>query len=139
MDWQQTKGNMGLRGRGRKGGISAHLAWQAFQQVIAAYVETKEAQPIGASSIYLDTGEVSHRLTIDGINFCVDTEKATTEALQNDPVLLQTWEHLALELPANQNHANDVIQRCGREYLRRGLVPNVYFRRVKYGRRRGTT
>lgn len=126
---------MDRRKRGRKG-ISAHQCWKAFQIVQAAYLETRERQPFGASTAYLDDGERSTRLTIGGIEFCIDIEKATETALQNDAVLLDAWERLALEEKVDSHIANDIEQRCGRMYVQRGLLPQTYFRRSKYLRQK---
>ena len=126
---------MKLKNQGR-GFISAHTAWETFDEVQKAYMHVKEGQPFGASTIYLDDGERSNRLTIPGIEYCIDVENATRAALQDDSVLLEVWTKLALEQPTYSNQANDVTQRCGREYLKRNLMPCIYFRPNKYLRRR---
>jgi hypothetical protein len=129
------KGEMKQKHQGR-GFIAAHVSWEAFQEVVKAYMHCKEGQPLGASTIYLDDGERSNRLTILGLEYIIDIELATRAALKDDANLLEVWTQLALEQPTDPNQAHDVTQRCGREYIKRALPPAQYFKVNRYPQRR---
>lgn len=121
----------GLRRNRSRSELSA-LHADVFKAVIAAYVKTRELQPVIASRIDPDPSSRSQKLTATAIEFCIDIEHATEKALANEPVLQKAWFALALEEPVDPEIERRVIERCGRVYFARRLAPWLYWRPNRY-------
>lgn len=109
---------------------------RAFDGVIPIYIANKFISPVRSSLACLDLTNPSslHRWTPDSVCIVVDTEHAIEKALKNDVFLLDKfWQWFVLEevdpisagsktVEESKLHG-EIVQRCGREFRRRGLYP----------------
>jgi hypothetical protein len=116
----------------RSGPLPFRVCKEACEQVQKTYNTVRHSQPVGASGVYFELGEPhSQRLTVTGIEFICDVEKATNAL--GKPALLRTWARMTVGLPVDRQLENIVIQRCGEIYLKRGLAPvGRYFHQNRY-------
>jgi hypothetical protein len=131
MGTQKPAEHANQRARERGGRFDRYL--KIFQAVTKAYVETKQSSPVCAHVIDPDATERSQRLTVDGIHYLVDVERATALALTDAPELQPIWFRLAAEKPVEPKLAKEVITRCARIYQSHSLQPWLYFRPFRLG------
>jgi hypothetical protein len=107
-------------------------ARQRFWRVVRAFNEVSLLSPIVA--INPDPLAKCTKLDVVGIHFLCDVELATRRALGHNPALLDQWQRLIHgdDVP----NATNIIDRCSRVYHARQLLPYLYFRNQKQGRRR---
>ena len=110
--------------------------FQAFAAVLRVYITAIEhSHPHGSSLSLLDITVRPVKWTPDLAHTLIDCENAVGAALGNDPLLLEKFGQwfIAPELlpgvdvpiltrESTKLHSS-IIQRCGREFLRRGLYP----------------
>jgi hypothetical protein len=101
-----------------------------FERVTAAYIDISEL-PLLIALDYDPDATRSRTLTHDAINFRIDVERATEQALADFPALQRAWFHLACGDKVDVATQRAVITRCGRFYQQRGLDPNKYFLRYR--------
>jgi hypothetical protein len=104
-----------------------------FERVLNVYLDSKLCQPYGSSLSILDSTLRSSmkRWTPDTAHTAIDFENATKKALANEPELQAKFEPWFLcpddERPhlvgADMRPYNRIIQKCAREFLRRGMFP----------------
>jgi hypothetical protein len=117
----------------RRGLLPYRICERTFAKVQSMYAAIRNSQPIGASSVYFEPGESrGQRLTANGIEFAVDVEHAVARALEGNELLQATWAKMALGEQVEPDLSTLVIQRCGAIFVRRGLMPDQYFRRNRY-------
>lgn len=102
-----------------------------FHQVASTYIRMRSLSPVTAFRID-DEEKPNLKLGADTIHLCIDTERATAKALGNDPALLAQWQQLA-EGTTQVPDASKIVQRCGRVYEQRRLIPHRYFQHVRRG------
>jgi hypothetical protein len=116
----------------RRGTLPLHTCQWTFERVQKMYAEIRQSEPIGASSVYFQLGESrGQRLTAASINFCIDAERATAKALENNRALMDVWQKLLIGESVELDAASTVIRLCGELYVQRGLEPTQYFRHIK--------
>src|SRR5260370_31900614 len=109
-----------------------------FWRVAEAYRNTRQLSPVIA--INLDpAGFVGRKLGADAIEYLCDIELASGQAL-NSPALYRQWLELVHgeegeKLAPATKELN--IHRCARLYSLRGLLPHLYFRRIRTKAGRG--
>ena len=110
---------------------------RCFQAVTKSYTHIKSLAPIVACQISNDDPTSrSEKLTIDGIHFTVDVERATERALSDRPELQPVWFRLVAGETVEPKLARQTITICGRIYAANKLEPWRYFRRNRYPQRR---
>jgi hypothetical protein len=110
------------------------IAAKTFWSVARAYSEALEAHPVVALN-YNDEEPPNRRLGPALIEFKVDCERIAKKALGNDQGLYANW----LKLIDGQDvpNANHIIRRVGNAFMKAQLVPWLYFRKIRLGRKRG--
>ena len=104
-----------------------------FESVLKFYLEAKLRQPYGSSFVLLDSSLRSsiRRWTPDTAHTIADFENAAKHALKNAPELQANFDRLFLD-PENDRAQialgdmpihNRIVQKCAREFLRRGMFP----------------
>jgi hypothetical protein len=104
---------------------------KAALETIAAWVKIRSLAPIVSSNPDPDPIKRSERLSYPMIDWVCDIESATSKALANLPNLQLCWFDIALEKPVIASQRYEVLQKCGREYSARELMPWVYWQRSR--------
>lgn len=102
-----------------------------FHQVASTYIRMRSLSPVSAFRID-DEAAPNLKLNAEVIHFCIDVERATAKALNNDPALLAQWQQLA-EGTTQVPDAAKITHCCGRVYEQRRLIPHQYFQHVRRG------
>jgi hypothetical protein len=109
----------------------------SFCAVVAEYTRVKQLSPVVAANYDPENFGRSTKLHPGLIDWLVDVEHATTEALRDRPDLQAAWFKIALEEPVDLHLERQTIERCGRFYVARKLEPYRYHFRDRYPKRKG--
>jgi hypothetical protein len=124
-----------MRKSSSPGGIRSFSFQKAlFEQVAQSYVETKNLSPVTASNPDIDA-PLSKKLSFIAVDFLVDVERATEQALKDFPDLQKTWFQLVNgDLNVDPKLAEITIRLTAMVYHERSLDPALYFRTLRRGR-----
>jgi hypothetical protein len=106
---------------------------RVFDQVIQAYLELSEYQPLVA--INCDEFARTYKRSVEVSHFLCDVELATKRASAT-PDLYLKWQSLITGEQVEHETAAHIVNRCARIYQARELAPRLYFRTIKTARRR---
>ncbi len=114
-----------------------------FWRVVEAYRNTRQLSPVISPVIAINpdhAGFVGRKLGADEIEYLWDVELAGKRAV-NSPALYRQW----LELVQGEEGENLapatkelIVHRCARLYSLHGLLPRLYFRRIRTKAGRGS-
>lgn len=118
--------------RSQKQGEQYRKHFFLVERVLNAYVRVTEL-PLLAVMNYDPDAPQQHTLGRASLDFKLDVEQATEEALDGFPALQQAWISLALgeKVPAATQRA--VVTKCGKAYQKSHCDPNVYFHHFRRG------
>jgi hypothetical protein len=103
-----------------------------FWAVAQAYISVLETPPLVAISY--DDERPNRKLSAQMIEFKADCDNGVKVALNNNPSLIDDWNRLIRgDKVPNQN---DIIAKVGKTWRKFHLIPHVYFRVIKKGRKR---
>lgn len=97
--------------------------------VIEAYVRIRQLEPVVSSNPDPDPNTRREKLTYGLIDWIADIEMATEQALKDRIDLQSAWFSMALDESVDLRLRSEVVSRCGRVYVGRGLEPWKYWRR----------
>jgi hypothetical protein len=104
--------------------------------VARAYREAKELPAIAAINYDPNPTTQSRKWTPESCHFTLDVENAVFHALRNSSYkreLRATWEHLQDESNMAKRDARSLIRLLAPIFAARGLSPERYFQRIRYG------
>jgi hypothetical protein len=106
-----------------------------FFAVLRGYTNVLETPPIVAISY--DPDVPSRKLGAQMIEFLADCDIGVRVALNGNPSLIEDFARLLQgdKVPSQ----TDIINKVGREWRKRRLIPQEYFRVIKQGRKRPPT
>lgn len=109
----------------------------SFHAVVEEYVRVRHLSPVVAQNYDPESVGRSTKLHTGLIDWLVDVENATTEALKDRLELQTTWFKIALEEPVDVHLERETTERCGRLYVSRKLEPYRYHFRDRYPQKQG--
>lgn len=103
-----------------------------FWKVIDTYLDFRQRHPLTA--VNYDLYAPPTKLTFDLVDYLADVELAVRRVLE--PNLYSQWKTFIRggEIPSATERV--ILARCSRIFEERGLLPWIYFKIIKKGRRR---
>jgi hypothetical protein len=114
-----------------------HWELKLVRSVARAYARMRCLPTMIAQNVDDSPGARSMRWNPDSAHFVIDTQKALTAVLENQPdrlALIKAWARIVIDDSVIRETESRLISLVAPVFQARGLDPAIYFRHIKQGR-----